>query len=143
MTDLALMFGGPDEVFGSFGLWAFLSVGAIALFAIFLPITTWMESRRKEREAFYKAETFRRLAEAPGDSAKASIEYLKGQSRQIQIKTIEGLKIGGLIMVGIGIGTVILIWVMVGPREAASGLIPTLIGVAMLVYVYALAAPVQ
>jgi hypothetical protein len=36
-----------------------------------------MDSRRKEREAFYKAETFRRVAEASGEGAKAALEMLR------------------------------------------------------------------
>ena len=96
MTNLALVYlGGPEAVFGSFGLWAFLSVGAVALFAVFLPVTTWLEARRKDREAFYKAETLRRVTESSPDGAKASIEYLREVNRMAQYKTIEGLKIGG------------------------------------------------
>jgi putative exporter of polyketide antibiotics len=143
MTHLAFLIGGPDEIFGSFGLWTFLSVGAVALFAVFLPITTWLESRRKEREAFYKAETLRRVSESSADSGKASIEFLREQNRLVQFKTIEGLKIGGLIMVGTGIGVMVLLWVLAGPTVSVCGLIPMLIGVAMLAYVYLLAAPVQ
>ena len=144
MTHLAMVvFGAPDDIFGSFGLWAFLSVGAVALFAVFLPITTWLEARRKDREAFYKAETLRRVTESSSDGAKASIEYLREVNRIVQLKTIEGLKIGGLIMTGVGIGVVALLWVLAGHTVAVCGVIPMLIGLAMLAYVYFLAAPVQ
>jgi hypothetical protein len=140
---LSFMDGDPNNVFGSFGLWAFLSVGAVALFGIFLPITTWLDSRRKEREAFYKADTMRRVTESSTDSAKASVEYLREVSRLEQIKTIEGLKIGGLIMVAVGVGVCILLWFLTGLPVAAAGVIPLLIGVAMLAYVFVLAGPVH
>ena len=39
------------------GLWAFLSIGAVALFVVFIPTVTWIDKQHKEREAFYKAET--------------------------------------------------------------------------------------
>ena len=78
MTHLALLFGGPDDIFGSSGLWLFLSVGAVALFGVFLPFTTWLESRRKEREAFYKAETLRRVSESSADSSTPICEALAG-----------------------------------------------------------------
>ena len=143
MTHLALSFVESDNIFGSFGLWAFLSVGAVALFGIFLPVNIWLESRRKEREAFYKAETLRRVSEASGDAGKASIDFLREQNRIAQMKTIEGLKIGGLIMTAIGIGVVVLLWVLAGPTISVCGLIPLLMGLAMLAYVYFLAAPVQ
>ena len=47
------------------GLWLFLSIGAVCLFVIFIPLVAWIDNRRKEREAFYKADTMRRIAEAP------------------------------------------------------------------------------
>jgi hypothetical protein len=137
------LFGAPDDIFGSFGLWAFLSVGAVALFGVFLPITTWLESRRKEREAFYKADTLRRVSEASGEGARSSIEYLREQGRVVRIQTLEGLKIGGVIMIGVGIGVVALLWVLAGHDVAACGLVPLFIGLAMLAYVYFLAAPVE
>ena len=143
MKHLALLFGGPDELFGSYGLWMFLSVGAVALFGVFLPFTTWLESRCKEREAFYKAETLRRVSESSSGGSKASIEFLREQNRLVQFRTLEGLKIGGLIMTGIGIGVVVLLWFLAGPAVSACGVVPLLIGVAMLAYVYLLAAPVQ
>ena len=142
-THLACLFRGPDDIFGSFGLWVFLSIGAVSLFGIFLPITTWLDSRRKEREAFYKAETLRRVSEASGDAGKASIEFLREQNRVIQYRTIEGLKIGGLVMVGVGFGVLILLWFLTGPAVATCGLIPLFIGLAMLIYVRFLAAPIQ
>ena len=142
MTHLALSFVESDNIFGSFGLWAFLSVGAVALFGIFLPITTCLESRRKEREAFYKADTLRRVSEASGDAGKSSIEFLREQNRVVQYRTIEGLKIGGIIMVGIGLGVVILLYVLTGPAVSTCGLVPLFIGLAMLIYVHFLAAPI-
>ena len=128
---------------GGIGLWMFLSVGAVALFAIFLPITTWLESQRKEREAFYKAETLRRVSEASSDGARASLEYLREQSRIVRIHTLEGLKIGGLIMTSVGVGVAVLLWFVAGHDVAACGVVPFLIGIAMLAYVYLLAAPAE
>jgi hypothetical protein len=147
MTRLILshlaMFLGAGDVFGSKGLWVFLSVGAVALFGIFLPITTWLESRRKEREAFYKADTLRRVSEASADGGKSSIEFLREQNRLVQYRTIEGLKIGGVIMVGVGLGVVILLYFLAGPAVSTCGLIPLFMGLAMLIYVHFLAAPIQ
>jgi hypothetical protein len=146
MTQLAFLFPGPDEIFTSFGLWAFLSIGAVALFAVFIPLVTWIESRRKEREAYYKAETFRRLAESSGDGAKAAMELLREESRQKQIKIIEGLKVGGLINVCVGVSLVIFLRSLIGGGAGSPylcGLIPGMVGVAMLAYVFFLARPVE
>jgi hypothetical protein len=145
MSNLALaLFGAPE--LGGIGLWLFLSVGAVALFVVFIPLVTFIESRRKEREAFYKAETFRRLVEASSEGAKAAIELLREQERLKRIKTREGMKIGGIINIGVGLALVIFLRAMLGGEQGAPylcGLIPGFIGVGMLVYVYILAAPVE
>lgn len=141
MTHLVLqLLFGSDEVFANSGLWIFLAVGAIALFGIFLPAVTWMDHRQKEREAFYKAETFRRIAEAPGEGGKTAVELLQAQERIKTIKTREGLKIAGIINIGVGLGVTIFLRALIhsGPVYLC-GLIPAFIGAAMLVYVYILA----
>jgi hypothetical protein len=140
------MFGPETEVFGNLGLWGFLAVGAVALFGVFLPITTWMDHQRKEREAFYKAESFRRMTEAPGDNAKAAIEMMHAQNRIAQIKQREGMKLGGLITVAVGAGLCIFLRVVAGGAPGSPwlvGLIPGFVGIAMLIYVFFLAEPIQ
>ena len=73
MTHLAIsMFGDPEM--SNFGKWLFLSVGAVALFVVFIPTMHWLDTRRKEREAYYKSETIRRLAESSGEGAKVAVE---------------------------------------------------------------------
>jgi hypothetical protein len=144
MTSLALLLFNNPEVFESAGKWIFLSVGAICLFAIFIPTVTWIDKQHKEREAFYKAETIRRVAEASGEGAKAAMELMHEEVRIKALKTSEGMKIAGLINLGVGIGLLIFLHALV-PGEAVylAGLIPGFIGVAMLVYVYVLAAPIK
>lgn len=142
MTSLAFLLFTDPETLHSAGLWIFLSIGAVLLFAIFLPTVTWIDKQHKEREAFYKAETIRRVIEAPGEGAKAAIELMREESRMERIKKYEGLKLGGLICIAVGIAMVIFLRVQTGSEPGAPylvGLIPGLIGVAMLVYVYALA----
>lgn len=137
------LFQGRGDVFGNNGLWAFLAIGAVALFGIFLPFTTYLESRRKEREAFYKSETIRRIAEAPGDGGKATIELLHAQNRIAMAKTREALKIAGIINVGVGVGLIPFLGALVNWNVAMCGLVPACIGMAMLVYVFVLAAPAE
>lgn len=143
MTHLVLqMIFGDTEVFASYPFWLFLSVGAVALFGIFLPLATWMDHRRKEREAFYKAETVRRIAEAPSEGGNSAVMLLREQERIASIKTREGLKIGGIINIGVGIGVTVFLYALLhGSPVSLCGMIPALIGAAMLVYVYVLAEP--
>jgi len=133
-----------DPELSSLGLWMFLSVGAVSLFGIFIPLVSWIESRRKEREAFYKAETMRRLAESSGEGAKMALDMLNAENRLGRLKSREGLKVGGLINIGVGAGLIVFLRSLIGTGGPyLCGLIPLLIGVAMLVYVYALAGPVE
>lgn len=130
---LNLFFGDPFSSEGM-GLWIFLSVGAVCLFVVFIPLTSWIDSQRREREAFYKAETFRRLAEAPSEGAKAAVELLREQDRRDRTKKREGLKIGGLVNIAVGIGLGAMLYVLQGPHGPyLVGLIPGLIGVALMV----------
>jgi hypothetical protein len=148
MTHLVMhLFNGPDDVgFGNYGLWLFLSVGAVSLFCVFIPLVTWLDSRRKEREAYYKAETIRRLAEAPGDTAKTALALLREEDRLQRIKTIEGLKVGGLITLGVGVALIIFLRSLIGGGQGSPylcGLIPAMVGVGMLLYAFFMAAPVD
>jgi hypothetical protein len=143
MTNLAMFMSDRPDISG-LGLWMFLSIGAVALFVVFIPLTTWIDSQRREREAFYKAETIRRLTEASGEGAKAAIELLREQTRLEQSKKREGMKIGGLVNLGVGVALMIFLRALVhdGPVYLC-GLIPGLIGVALLVYAFFLAPPIE
>jgi hypothetical protein len=146
MTSLAsLLFTGPFGLEGT-GQWIFLSISAICLFAIFLPTVTWIDKQHKERVAFYKAETIRRITEASGEGAKAAMELMREESRLEQRKVREGMKIGGLVCVGVGVAMVIFLRVIAGPEADNPylvGLVPAFVGAALLVYVYAMAAPLE
>lgn len=146
MLHLALWHLGFGDPFNNpaFGLWMFLSIGAVALFVVFIPTVTYLENRRKEREAFYKADTLRRLAEASGEGAKAAVDLLREQDRQTRVKTREGLKIGGLINLGVGVALLIFLRALIGNQPVyLCGLIPGFIGVAMLIYALFLAPSVE
>ena len=55
-------------------------VGSIALFS-FLSVAAWSDARRKEREAYYRSETLKKIAESSGEGAKAAIELLREQKK--------------------------------------------------------------
>ncbi|HEV2326164.1 MAG TPA: hypothetical protein VGS10_19655 [Terracidiphilus sp.] len=141
MTELLSVLNNIDFN-GAFGLWMFLSIGAVALFAVFIPLVVFFESRRKEREAFYRAEMLRRVSEAPGEAAKAAIELLHEEERLTTAKKIEGMKVGGLVNIGLGVALLIFLRFMIGSGPGSPylcGLIPAFIGVALLAYALFLA----
>jgi hypothetical protein len=142
MTHLALIMN--EGTIPNVGMWFFLSVGAIALFAIFLPAVRFLDTRRKEREAFYRAENLRRVTESSAEGAKAAMEMMREEARRGRITKREGLKIGGLINIGVGAALMIFLH-SVGGHDSPwlCGLIPGFIGIAMLIYVFFLAGPIE
>ena len=140
---MSLMEMGADQIGAMAGV-AVPVVGSIMLFGIFLPIAVWTGKRYKERAAYYEAETLRRITEASPDGAKMAIEMMREKERLSQIKRRESTKLTGMILVGVGIVTVFFMFQLMGGGGTPwlVGLIPALIGVAMLAYVYLLAAPI-
>jgi hypothetical protein len=139
---LALLQNRPEV--SNVGMWFFLTIATISLFVVFIPMVTFMENRRKEREAFYKAETLRRLTESSSEGAKAALAMMQTETRQERLKKREGVKVGGLINIGVGAALMIFLHSLGGDKSPwLCGLIPGFIGVAMLVYVFFLAAPIE
>ena len=114
-------------------------VGSIALFS-FLAVAAWSEARRKEREEYYRNETLKKIAESSGEGAKAAIELLREQNKSATRRRLEGMKLGGLITAVVGIGVMALLHGLVNDKPVyLAGLIPLLIGLAMLTYTFVLA----
>jgi Domain of unknown function (DUF6249) len=139
---LALLQNRPEV--SNVGMWFFLTIATISLFVVFIPMVTFMENRRKEREAFYKAETLRRLTESSSEGAKAALAMMQTEARQERLRRREGVKVGGLINIGVGAALMIFLHSLGGHDSPwLCGLIPGFIGVAMLVYVFFMAAPIE
>ena len=114
-------------------------VGSIALFS-FLSVAAWSDARRKERDEYYRNETLKKIAESSGDGAKAAIELLREQNRSVTKRRLEGMKLGGLITAVVGIGVMALLHGLVNDEPVyLAGLIPLLIGLALLTYTFLLA----
>ena len=118
-------------------------VGTVAMFTMII-FAIWFGTRKQEREAFYKSETLRRITESSSEGAKAAIDLLKEEERLNRIKSREGLKIGGLVCVSVGIALLIFLRALVGNEPVyLCGLIPGFIGVALLIYVFFMAGRVE
>ena len=119
-------------------------VAVLVVVFTFTGVVHWVDTQRKEREAFYKAETLRRITEATGEGAKAAMELMRQDERLKRIKAREGIKMGGLVNIGVGVGLLIFLHaLMPGNGIYLCGMIPALIGVGFLVYVFFLASPVE
>ena len=127
------------EDFGSFAAVLIPVVGSIALFS-FLAVAAWSDARRREREAYYTSETLKKIAETPGDGANAAIAMIHEQERNTRQQNREKRVLGGLITSAVGIGMMVFLHGVEHDEPAyLVGLIPLLIGLALLFYSYALA----
>lgn len=131
-------FTGGDGI-ASLGVFLIPIVGSIALFS-FLAVTTWSDARRKEREAYYTTDALKKISESSAEGAKSAVEYLKEQNRNAAQRRVEGLRLGGLITAAVGIGVMALLRGLNHDEPAyLVGLIPLLVGLALLVYGFVLA----
>ncbi len=110
-------------------------VGAVALFS-FLAIASWSEERRKEREAYYRSEVLKKLADKPDSDHGPILAVIREEERNSLIRSREGKKLGGMITAAVGLGLMIFLRMLIDQEPIwAVGLMPFLIGVVMLVYV--------
>jgi hypothetical protein len=121
-------------------IFVFLAVAAVALYS-YLSINSYVNGRRKEREAYYKNETVRRLTESAGAGADAAIALLREEDHLQMRRRLEATKLGGLITTAVGIGLMIFLGIanyehLVG---VAIGIVPLMVGLALLLYAYRLA----
>jgi Flp pilus assembly protein TadB len=94
---------------------------------------------RREREAYYRSETLKKVAEMEGTGASTVLEFLREEERNEDRRRREGVKLGGLLTATVGVGLLVVLHAMVPGPVYIVGLIPALIGVALLVYAYVLA----
>jgi hypothetical protein len=133
-------FARPDVM-----VFVFLAVGAIALYS-YLSINSFVHGRRKEREAYYRNETVRRLTESQGAGADAAIALMREEDRLWTIRRLEGTKLGGLITTGVGIGLMIFLGIANDDNHligVAIGIVPLMVGLALLLYAYRLSPKVK
>ena len=115
-----------------------IASGAFALFG-FLAVASWADARRREREAFYQTEILKKLAESAGPGGSSALELFREQERAAGRRRREAMRLAGLIVFASGIG--IWVFLMNVAREENVyfvGVIPMLVGAALLLYGYIL-----
>lgn len=118
-------------------LFAFLCLAIVIAFFSFLAVAMWARNRRREREAYYKNEALKKIAEAREPSANAALEFLREQEKIHAVRFREGLKLGGLVTMAVGLGLFPLLRAIQHDQAIyLAGFIPLLIGLALLAYIY-------
>jgi hypothetical protein len=115
------------------------SVLFVSVFS-FLSVVVWSDNRRKEREAFYRSEALKRVAE--GASGATAVEFLREQDRLARRRRHEGMRVGGLVTTSASAAFTVFLYVATTPNRPGAwtlGLIPLSTGLALLAYGYLLA----
>ena len=119
----------------------FFSVASVALFS-FISVAVWASERRREREAYYRNETARKITEMQGVGGDSAIDFLREEEKVAARRRTEGLKLSGLVTFAVGIGVMLFLKALYrdepGDPVYLVGLIPLLTGVALLAYSYLL-----
>jgi len=121
-------------------LFAFLSVTMIACFS-FVTVAVWSDQRRREREAYYRYETVKKIAESSGSGNSSAVEFLREEEKVSARRRRETQKLGGLITSAVGLALMGFIKAMDQNDRVPAylvGLIPLMVGVALLAYAYLL-----
>jgi len=88
----------------------------------------------REREAYYRSETVKKIAEM-GGGANAALEYLREDEKKSVMRRARAVRLGGMITAAAGIALMAFLYVAVkGEGVFLAGLIPFLVGVALIVY---------
>jgi hypothetical protein len=120
----------------------FIPIVSVICVFTFISIASWADARRKEREAYYKNETLKKIAESQGQGATSALELMREEERIAVRRAREGQRLGGLVTLGVGIALTSFLWAILDRNEkgvALVGLFPFLVGVALLIYSYVLA----
>jgi hypothetical protein len=112
-------------------LFAFLSISVIAVFS-FVGVVSRANTRRMEREAYYKADMLKKIAESPAGGAEAALELYREEQRVLVRQKREGLRIGGFVLMAVGVGLAIFLGAVGGASVATCGALRFLIGVTLL-----------
>jgi hypothetical protein len=117
--------------------WLALAIPVVSIVAVFtfVAIATWSDNRRKEREAFHRHETYRRMLEQPGESARDVLELMRHEEMQQLRQKIEGIRLGGMITAVVGVSLMIFFYFLIGASPIfLVGIIPLLIGLVLVIY---------
>ena len=112
--------------------WFMIAVVATAGLS-FAAVVIWLATKGKEREDQRRSDMIRKIMES-GDS-KPALEYLREMERVEGSRTRSRVRLTGLVAVAVGAGLMPFLGaVVVGAPVYLVGLIPLLVGVALLIF---------
>jgi fatty acid desaturase len=115
-----------------------IAAAALSLIAVL----AWLNLRKREREAHYRSEAVRRIVET-GDAA-AALEIIRELQNADTSRMRNGARLAGLVTIAAGIGLTVFLAAAVAGAEHPIylvGLIPILVGVALLIFTELIVKP--
>lgn len=118
----------------SAAMFMFLSVVVTAGLS-FLAVIIWITQRQKEREAYYRSETIKKVAESSSSSSAAALEYLRESERVANRRIHQGLTLGGLLAMAVGFSLLVFLFMSM-PKDNLHfvALIPIVVGATLFLY---------
>jgi len=111
--------------------WFMVAVAIAAVFG-FISVVVWIQARADERESLYRSETVKKIADS--GNSDAALEYLRDVERADAAEARGNARIGGLVTIAIGVALMIFLYHLIpGTAVYLVGLIPLLVGVALLI----------
>jgi Flp pilus assembly protein TadB len=112
-------------------------VAALVSFAMAFSVAVWVGSRRKEREAFYRAEERKKAIEH--DRLDQWLAMVREEEDIAQRRGREGLKLVGLIMTAVGVVIPVGVFVQGEVVGAVFSSMTLWVGLVLLIYAFFLA----
>lgn len=100
---------------------------------VFLIVYLWIHQKRKERESYYRFELSKHLVDK-GMGEEALLKLTEADKRGRWANRREGLKLTGLILLGIGVGLLVGLRFIEDADVWMVGYIPAGLGAGMLLY---------
>ena len=129
-------------------IWTVFLIPVVALICVFtfIAVATWSENRRKEREAYYRSETYQKMLDGSAEAAESVRALIRDEEERRERKRVQGMRmgmrLGGLITMVAGIGLAVFLYYLIDDDPVyLVGLIPILIGLVLTVYGFVMAPP--
>jgi hypothetical protein len=111
-------------------------LGLVCIFA-FASVVIWTDARRREREALYRSELLKKLAETPGPGADAVLSSLRDDDRRRHSRRREAFSLAGMLCSALGVA--VLIGHLATPDSRGNGawalcFVPMLLGAVLIVH---------
>jgi Flp pilus assembly protein TadB len=127
--------------FENIALFYFVATATVAVFA-FLSVAHWVSSRTRERMARERYALLRKVAEQPTEAARLVLDKLREDDAQLEeralrreAKTRRDERLGGTMMLAIGVGLSIFLYAVApGAGVWTIGIMIVMIGLVMLAF---------